>query len=69
MTTTLKELENRFEDHVNDMHWDVNEELKALRKEITALTQIKLRYEDMAENYSRLLDRIEVLEKTCGVRD
>ena len=69
MTTTLKELENRFEDHVNDMHWDVNEELKALRKEITALTQIKLRYEDMTENYSRLLDRVEVLEKTCGVRD
>ena len=69
MTTTLKELENRFEDHVNDMHWDVNEELKALRKEITALTQIKLRYEDMTENYSRLLDRVEVLEKACGVRN
>ena len=51
------------------MHWDVNEELKALRKDIDSLYQVKLEYEAMSDKYAKLLERVEELEKILGVRE
>lgn len=69
MTTTLKELENRFEDHVSDTHWDLKNDMESIRKDIDSLYQVKLEYEAMSDKYAKLLERVEELEKVLGVRE